>query len=119
AARGLPRREDLLALPRQRFDSVEQRLGRALLANTRAHAMRHARVSSRLHPRLLEARLDRCRDRLAALSRHSRDALSRLAGARRSRYERTAGRLSAESVRGRLSRGSERLATCAARAEQA
>lgn len=119
AARGLPRREDLLALPRQRFDAVEQRLGRALLANTRAHAMRLARVSSRLHPRLLEARLHRCRDRLEALSRHSRDALSRLAGARRSRYERVAGRLSIESVRARLLRGRERLASSATRAEQA
>src|SRR5262245_60255692 len=39
AVRGLPRRSDLLALPRQRFDAVERRLGRALLANTRAHAM--------------------------------------------------------------------------------
>jgi len=119
AARGLPRREDLLALPRQRFDAVEQRLGRALLANTRAHAMRLARLSSRLHPRLLEARLHRCRDRLEALSRHSRDALSRLAGARRSRYERVAGRLSIESVRARLLRGRERLASSATRAEQA
>ena len=119
AARGLPRREDLLALPRQRFDAVEQRLGRALLANTRAHAMRLARLSSRLHPRLLEARLYRCRDRLEALSRHSRDALSRLAGARRSRYERVAGRLSIESVRARLLRGRERLASSATRAEQA
>jgi len=106
-------------LPRQRFDAVEQRLGRALLANTRAHAMRLARVSSRLHPRLLEARLHRCRDRLEALSRHSRDALSRLAGARRSRYERVAGRLSIESVRARLLRGRERLASSATRAEQA
>src|SRR5690606_10877918 len=79
----------------------------------------HARVSARLHPRLLEARLHRCRDRLDALSRHSRDALSRLAGVRRSRYERTAGRLGLEAVRNRLIRGNERLASCAARAEQA
>ena len=43
AARGLPRRGDLLALPRQRFDAVDRRLGRALLANTRAHGMRLAR----------------------------------------------------------------------------
>ena len=40
AARGLPRPEDLVALPRQRFDAVDRRLGRALLANTRAHATR-------------------------------------------------------------------------------
>ena len=119
AARGLPRREDLLALPRQRFDAVEQRLGRALLANTRAHAMRLARVSARLHPRLLEVRLHRLRDRLGALGRHGRDALSRLTGARRSRFERTAGRLNVEAVRGRVHRGAERLSACAARAEQA
>ncbi len=119
ASRGLPRREDLLALPRQRFDATERRLGRALLANTRAHAMRHARVSSRLHVRLLEARLHRSRDRLEALSRHGRDALSRLAGARRSRFERWAGRLSIEAVRGRVMRNAERLSACGIRVEQA
>src|SRR6185437_2087592 len=37
AQRGLPRRQDLLALPRQRYDAVERRLGRALLENARAH----------------------------------------------------------------------------------
>ncbi len=119
AARGLPRREDLLALPRQRFDAVERRLGRALLANTRAHAMQHARIQSRLHPRLLETRLARSRDRLDALSHRSRDSLSRLAGAQRARYERHAGRLNIEAVRARLSRATERLATCQARAAQA
>ncbi|MFA6140738.1 MAG: exodeoxyribonuclease VII large subunit, partial [Hyphomicrobium sp.] len=36
AARGLPRLEDVLALPRQRFDACDKRLGRALLANARA-----------------------------------------------------------------------------------
>ena len=35
AGRGLPRLEDLVSLPRQRFDAVEKRLGRALPANTR------------------------------------------------------------------------------------
>ena len=50
AARGLPRLEDLLALPRQRFDACEQRLARALLANTRAHHTRYVRTASRLRP---------------------------------------------------------------------
>jgi exodeoxyribonuclease VII large subunit len=119
AARGLPRREDLLALPRQRFDAVEHRLARALLANTRAHAMRLARVSARLHPRLLETRLHRLRDQLRALGRHSRDALSQMTAARRSRFERVAGRLNIEAVRSRVHRGSERLAAASSRAEQA
>ena len=119
AARGLPRREDLLALPRQRFDATERRLGRALLANTRAHAMQHARISSRLHPRLLEVRLHRSRDRLEALVRHGRDALSRLAGAKRARFERSVGRLNIEVVRGRVDRGTERLTGLSGRLENA
>ena len=45
AARGLPRLEDVLALPRQRFDACDKRLGRALLANARAHHTRYARIS--------------------------------------------------------------------------
>src|SRR4029450_9729626 len=53
APRGLPRRSDLLALPRQRYDSVEQRLGRALLANTRAHGVRLTRCTARVQPRRL------------------------------------------------------------------
>ena len=80
AARGLPRRSDLLALPRQRFDAVDRRLGRALLANTRAHGMRLARCASRLQPRLLEARLAAH----ARPARGARPARRRLAGAQRS-----------------------------------
>lgn len=68
AARGLPRREDILAMPRQRFDSVERRLGRALIANTRAHHLRYARISSRLAPRLVSGRIERTRERLDAFS---------------------------------------------------
>lgn len=66
AARGLPRREDILALPRQRFDAVERRLGRALIANTRAHHLRHARIASRLSSRLVTGRIERTRERLEA-----------------------------------------------------
>ena len=62
AARGLPRRSDLLALPRQRFDAVDRRLGRALLANTRAHGTRLARCASRLQVRVLVARLAHTHD---------------------------------------------------------
>ena len=97
AARGLPRRSDLLALPRQRFDAVERRLGRALLANTRAHGMRLARCASRLQPRLLEARLQRTRDRLEALGRRADASLARSIGPRRARLERVAGRLSPQT----------------------
>lgn len=119
AARGLPRLEDLVALPRQHFDAVEKRLGRALLANTRAHHMRHVRTSSRLHPRLLSARLGRVRDRLDAFGRRNLDALSRSAAARRARFERVAGRMQPETVRQRISYGGERLSALEARSIQA
>jgi exodeoxyribonuclease VII large subunit len=119
AVRGLPRREDLLALPRQRFDAVEKRLGRALAANTQAHAKRLARIAPRLQPRLLTVRLERAGDRLQRLAAGARDALSRGTAARRARFERLAGRLQPGTVRERLRRADERLAGLAARLSRA
>ena len=119
ASRGLPRLDDLVSLPRQRFDSVEKRLGRALLANTRAHAMRQARVAIRLNPRLIEVRLHRAHDRLEALGRRSGEGLARIAGQRRSRLERVSGRLNPQTQRDRISRCSERLAALHVRSGRA
>ena len=110
AARGLPRREDLLALPRQRFDAVDHRLGRALLSNSRAHAMRHARVAARLTPRLVHVRLERAGERVAKLGQRASAALGRDAGQRRARLERVAGRLAPQVLANRLSRHRDRIA---------
>ena len=76
AARGLPKLEDLIALPRQKFDSCEKRLSRALLANTRAHGMRLARTGARLTPASLIQRLGRSRERLGNLQGRGREALA-------------------------------------------
>jgi exodeoxyribonuclease VII large subunit len=118
AARGLPRRGDLLALPRQSFDAVERRLGRALLANTRAHAMQLAGSTTRLTTRLLEARLVRTGDRLDALGRRAAASLARATGPRRARLERAAGRLSPQPIIERVARCHERLQALAARARR-
>ncbi len=115
AERGLPRAEDLVRLPRQRFDAVDQRLGRALLANTRAHGLRQARVGARLQPRLLTDRLARLRDRLAALDARQRDGLARLAASRRSLFEGAAGRLRPTAILQRSARGADQLAALDAR----
>lgn len=104
ATRGLPRAEDLVALPRQRFDAVEKRLGRALVANSRVHAMRHARIAARLHPRLLGQRIARASDRIETLGRRSGEALGRIAGQRRARLERVSGRLQPQVLANRLTR---------------
>ena len=109
ASRGLPRLQDIVSLPRQRLDDADRRLGRGLLANVRAHAMREAKIGGRLHPRLIETRLHRAHDRLDTLGRRSAEGLARIAGQRRSRLERVSGRLNPEIPRARIARCMERV----------
>jgi exodeoxyribonuclease VII large subunit len=118
AARGLPRLDELLALPRQRFDAAERRLSRALLGNTQAHARRLAGISPRLQPRLLHVRIERAADRLERVARRKTQALSHGTGARRARFERLAGRLSLRPVARRLTERRERLDELAVRLPQ-
>jgi exodeoxyribonuclease VII large subunit len=75
ATRGLPRLEDLLALPRQRFDAAEKRLGRALLANARVHHTRYARIAGRLRPAPILHRVAMCTERAAVLQARAAQAL--------------------------------------------
>jgi exodeoxyribonuclease VII large subunit len=118
AARGLPRRSDLLALPRQRFDAVDRRLGRALRENTRRHGDRLMRSAARLQPRLLEQRLARTRDRIETLGHRAQTALDRRIAPRRARLERVAGRLSPQPIRARMARSAERIEALQGRARQ-
>src|SRR5215475_14046512 len=67
AARALPNAEELLALPRQRFDHAAARLPRALIANAQIHHRDFSRIASRLSPQILRARTSRCRELAAAL----------------------------------------------------
>ncbi len=118
AARGLPRLDELLALPRQRFDAAERRLTRALLGNTQSHARRLAGVAPRLQPRLLRNRIERATDRLERVTRRKEQALGQGTAARRARFERLAGRLSLRPVEGRLADRRERLAELTLRLPQ-
>ncbi len=119
SARGLPRRQDLIALPRQQYDAVEQRLGRALLANARAHALRFTRTRPLLSPRLLQVRLSRARDQLDLLGRRKSAALARLTAPRRTRLARAAGRLRPKALGERVASGAEQVDTLATRARNA
>ena len=104
AARGLPRREDILAMPRQRFDAVERRLGRALIANTRAHHLRHARIASRLSPRLVTGRIERTSERLNVYVMRAARAFAATVSSERRRLDSLAAlarSLSYQSVLGR------------------
>jgi exodeoxyribonuclease VII large subunit len=119
AARGLPRLADLIALPRQRFDALDRRLNHGLQRNTAQHAMRLARVATRLRPGLVTDRLQRARERLERLSRDNTQCLNRYLAERRGRLERIAVRLRPERLDQRLAHSRERLDSLAGRALRA
>jgi exodeoxyribonuclease VII large subunit len=104
AQRGLPKLQDLVALPRQRFDSAAQRLGRGLQATTQVHAQRLSRLAPRLQARLLAVRIERSRQHLDKLTQRGGGALGRIAGQRRTRAERAAARLSPSLLMNRIGR---------------
>ena len=109
AMRGIPRLEELVRLPRQRFDAAEGRLPRALLANTRAHAMRAARTTARLHPRLVANRMARLAEQVSTFDARNRDGLSRLAARQRTRFAGAGGRLRPASLSLRAVRAREQI----------
>jgi len=105
ASRGLPRLQDIVALPRQRFDACEKRLARALLANTRAHHTRYIRTASRLRPGPISQRIAVCGERAAALQARAGQALLNRLAARRRQLESCGKLLGSLSYQGVLQRG--------------
>lgn len=105
AARGLPRLEDLLAMPRQRFDTADRRLGLALVANTRQHAMRLTRTASPLRPQMLRDRLSRSGERLDVLSQRAGRAFVNCTQAQRRRLDTASQLLRSLSYQSVLHRG--------------
>lgn len=89
-ARGLPRRADILSLPRQRFDGAAARLPLALRANTVAHRSGLERCASRLRPHLLARSAMAGRERLTRFDRARRRALLAM-------IDRARGRLDSQS----------------------
>jgi exodeoxyribonuclease VII large subunit len=104
-ARSLPALDDLLAMPRQRLDACAGRLPRALRANAQIHHTQLTRATSRLSPRLLSHRIERCREQTTAFGDRAHRAF-RIFGDRRVARLRSMGQLlAAYSYRGVLARG--------------
>src|SRR5690349_23850648 len=74
-SRALPRHDELLAMPRQRLDTCTGRLPRALLANAQLHHREFTRAASRLSPRLLSHRIERCKEQTGAFADRARRAV--------------------------------------------
>jgi exodeoxyribonuclease VII large subunit len=83
SARGLPRRDNLLGLPRQRLDRAGEKLASALRANAVAHRSGLERAGSRLRPHILARAAGEGREKLIRLDRAKARALH--AGLDRSR----------------------------------
>ncbi|MGB6350367.1 MAG: exodeoxyribonuclease VII large subunit [Pseudolabrys sp.] len=104
-ALSLPGLDDLLAIPRQRLDACAGRLPRALRANAQIHHTHLTRGSSRLSPRLLSHRIDRCKEQTTGFADRARRAF-KISRDRRIQRLRSAGQLlAAFSYRGVLARG--------------
>jgi exodeoxyribonuclease VII large subunit len=67
-SRALPRREDLLALPRQRLDNAGARLSSGLLALVQKQSTRLVRAESKLSHRTIETNIARCLERTSDLA---------------------------------------------------
>ncbi len=105
AARALPARDELLADPRQRLDTLARRLPRALHANAQLHRTHLTRAAARLTPRLLKLRLARSSEIVVTLEQRGKRARDNYLQRRNDRL-RTAGQLlAAFSYRGVLARG--------------
>ncbi len=84
SARGLPRREAILGLPRQRLDSASGRLLQSLRANTQSHRAALTQQGSALRPGLVARKLGSAKDLLVRLDRDRTRALA--AGIDRARH---------------------------------
>ena len=105
ASRGLPKRNDLLALPRQRFDSFADRLGHALRTNTQIRRSGLERTSALLSRRPLDRKVRQSADHIKILDKRGERAFRRRIEIARARYETSAKLLSSLSYRSVLERG--------------
>ena len=104
-SRALPARDELLADPRQRLDSLVKRLPRALHANAQLHRTYLTRAAARLTPRLLKLRLARSSEIVVALAQRSQRARDNYLHRRADRLRSAGQLLAAFSYRGVLERG--------------
>jgi exodeoxyribonuclease VII large subunit len=104
-SRALPALDDLLAIPHQRLDACIGRLPRALRANAQIHHTHLTRVTSRLSPRLLSHRIDRCKEQTMGFGDRARRAFRTFRDRRVQRLRSAGQLLTAYSYRGVLARG--------------
>jgi exodeoxyribonuclease VII large subunit len=104
-ARALPRKANILDLPRQRFDHASARLKRALIANARVHRNWLERASGRLRPHVVARAAQAGRERLLRLDRSQVRSLATLLARSRAKLDGQAKLLQSLGYHNVLSRG--------------
>ncbi|MGN6471797.1 MAG: exodeoxyribonuclease VII large subunit [Rhizobiaceae bacterium] len=117
ASRALPSADQLLALPRRRFDEAASRLGRALTANTETKRAGFRGV--RLSPALLGRRIAETRRRTERAGARLPNVFLALVEMRRTRFDRDAARIRPDALRRRSRMLSESVASLSRRADKA
>jgi len=105
ASRALPARDELLADPRQRLDTLAKRLPRALHANAQLHRTHLTRAAARFTPRLLKLRLARSSEIVVAFAKRGKLARKNYLQQRVARLAAAGQLLDAYSYHGVLKRG--------------
>ncbi len=118
AERGLPRPQNLLAIPLQRLDTAGARLGQSLRNFSERSRGKFERCAVRLHPRLVSAPLNRSAERLARAGDAAFRAFALNAATKRGRLSDRAGRLRPGLLSAPAARQRERLSSLISRAEQ-
>jgi exodeoxyribonuclease VII large subunit len=91
--RALPRPDALVAGPRQRIDTLGDRLGPALIAGVQRRRVRLSDAAGSLRPAMLSRQIRAERHRLVALDARLAPALARIAAQNRERLEARTARL--------------------------
>ena len=105
AARVLPQPDQLLALPRRRFDEAAMRLGRALETSIERKRARFERPAARLSPAALDHRIAEARRTVTRLGETLPRAYLRLIGEQRRRFEQASRMAKSLSFEATLERG--------------
>ncbi len=118
-ARALPRIDTLLDQPRQKLDSVGERLPQALMRSVQVRRVKLSEQAGSLRPALLRRAVETERRRLEDRAGRLDPALLRLVAARRETLGRRADRLSLRPIERDLGAKGERLQALARRFDQA
>ncbi|CTQ52566.1 Exodeoxyribonuclease 7 large subunit [Roseibium album] len=119
ASAALPAPRDLLALPRQRFDTAASSLERGLIVNTKHHRTSFQNASGRLSPILLTRLSSKARQDLVQISDRQQRALLVAVSQKRQAYSAIAARLTPARLSQQTTLGKERLSGLADRLDRA